>query len=120
MNDWKPSVPRGRKTSEDSDSHGGTSEGQSPPRRKGSGRLGRGGQRGGGGRQERRDREPRTPRTGEHGEPVGPGRRGGRRGRGGEGGGGGGVGGGGTPGGIDRKSKVSRTNLHEGIIRNSY
>uniref|UniRef100_H3CMV9 Coiled-coil domain containing 9 n=1 Tax=Tetraodon nigroviridis TaxID=99883 RepID=H3CMV9_TETNG len=75
VNDWKPSVPRGRKTSEDSDTHGGQSEGQSPPRRKGSGRLGRGGQRGGGGRQERREREPRTPRTGENGEPVGQGPR---------------------------------------------
>nr|XP_046245914.1 coiled-coil domain-containing protein 9 isoform X2 [Scatophagus argus] len=104
VNDWKPGVPRGRKTSEESDGHGGPSDSHSPPRRKGSGRVGRGGQRGGGARQERRDREPRTPRDGEPGEPGGQGRRGGRRGRGGEGGGGGG-GGGGTPGGIDRKSK---------------
>ncbi|XP_041797221.1 coiled-coil domain-containing protein 9 isoform X6 [Chelmon rostratus] len=125
VNDWKPGVPRGRKTSEESDGHRGPSDGHrgpseghrgpsdgqrgqsdghSPPRRMGTGRVGRGGQRGGGGggRQERRDREPRTPRDGEPGESGGQGRRGGRRGRGGEGGGGGG---GGTPGGIDRKSK---------------
>ena len=104
VNDWKPSTPRGRKASEESDSHRGQSDGgHSPPRRTGSGRVGRGGQRGGGGggRPERRDREPRTPRDGEPGELGGPGRRGGRRGRGGEGGGGG------TPGGMDRKSKVS-------------
>lgn len=111
VNDWK--LPRGRKTSEGSDGHGGPNDSHSPPRRKGPGRGGRGGQRGGGGigggrgggdRQERREREPRTPREGEHGESGGPGRRGGRRGKGGEGLGGGQ--GGGTPGGIDRKSKV--------------
>ncbi|XP_040902262.1 coiled-coil domain-containing protein 9 isoform X2 [Toxotes jaculatrix] len=96
VNDWKPGMPRGRKTSEESDGHRGQSDDHSPPRRTGSGRLGRGGQRGG--RQERRDREPRTPRDGEPGESGGQGRRGGRRGRGGEGGGG-------TPGGMDRKSK---------------
>ncbi|XP_030600358.1 coiled-coil domain-containing protein 9 isoform X3 [Archocentrus centrarchus] len=100
VNDWKPATPRGRKTSEESEGHRGQSDGHSPPRRTGSGRMGRGGQRGGGGgggggRQDRRDREPRTPRDGEPGEPGGPGRRGGRRGRGGEG----------TPGGVDRKSK---------------
>uniref|UniRef100_A0A3B3TLK1 Coiled-coil domain containing 9 n=2 Tax=Poecilia latipinna TaxID=48699 RepID=A0A3B3TLK1_9TELE len=116
VNDWKPSTPRGRKKSEESDSPKGQSDGRSPPRRTGSGRVGRGGQRGGGeggGRQERRDRETRTPREGESAEPGGQGRRGGRRGgRGGRGGGGGreggaGSGGGdeGTPGGLDRKSK---------------
>ncbi|XP_019121122.2 coiled-coil domain-containing protein 9 [Larimichthys crocea] len=110
VNDWKPGVPRGRKTSEEGDGHGGPSDSHSPPRRMGSGRLGRGGQRGA--RQERREWEPRTPRDGEPGESGGQGRRGGRRGRGGEGRGrggggegGGGEGGGGTPGGIDRKSK---------------
>ncbi|XP_050934836.1 coiled-coil domain-containing protein 9 isoform X1 [Lates calcarifer] len=85
-----------------SDGNRGPSDGHSPPRRTGSGRIGRGGQRGGGGggaRQDRRDREPRMPRDGDPGELGGPGRRGGRRGRGGEGGGGG------TPGGMDRKSK---------------
>ncbi|KAM9319053.1 coiled-coil domain-containing protein 9 isoform 2-T3 [Pholidichthys leucotaenia] len=87
VNDWKPGTPRGWKTSEESDGH-------SPTRRTGSGRMSRGGQRGGGGRQERRDREPRTPRDGEPGESGGQGRRGGRRGRGE-----------GTPGGMDRKSK---------------
>ncbi|XP_041664751.1 coiled-coil domain-containing protein 9 isoform X2 [Cheilinus undulatus] len=120
VNDWKPGTPRGRKTSEESDGHGGQSDGHrgqsdghrgqsdghsSPPRRTGSGRMSRGGQRGG--RQERRDREPRTPRDGEPGESGGggggggggQGRRGGRRGRGGE------RGEGGTPGGMDRKSK---------------
>lgn len=104
MNDWKTGVPRGRKTSEESDGHDRPSEGHSPPRRKGTGRVGRGGgQRGGGagGRQERGEREPRTPRNGEHGESAGQGRRGRRRGGGGVGGGGG------TPVGIDRKSKVS-------------
>ncbi|KAM9801707.1 coiled-coil domain-containing protein 9 [Neosynchiropus ocellatus] len=54
LNDRKP---RGRKTSEDSDGH-------SPPRRTGSGRVGQGGQRGGT-RPERREWEPRTPRDGE-------------------------------------------------------
>ncbi|XP_055369966.1 coiled-coil domain-containing protein 9 isoform X2 [Betta splendens] len=103
VNDWKPATPRGQKTSEDSDGPRGQSDGHSPPRRTGSGRLGRGGQRGGG-RQEKREWEPRTPREGEPGETGGQGRRGGRRGRGGEGGGGGG--GGSTPGGgMDRKSK---------------
>ncbi|XP_027855263.1 coiled-coil domain-containing protein 9 isoform X1 [Xiphophorus couchianus] len=118
VNDWKPSTPRGRKKSEESDSPKGQSDGRSPPRRTGSGRVGRGGQRGGGGggRQERRDWETRTPREGESAEPGGQGRRGGRRGgRGGRGaGGGGGVREGGagsgsgeegTPGGMDRKSK---------------
>ncbi|XP_054884369.1 coiled-coil domain-containing protein 9 isoform X1 [Poeciliopsis prolifica] len=121
VNDWNPSTPRSRKKSEESDSPKGQSDGRSPPRRTGSGRVGRGGQRGGvgGGRQERRDRETRTPREGESAEPGGQGRRGGRRGgRGGRGGGGGGGGregreggagnGGGeegTPGGMDRKSK---------------
>ncbi|XP_008424875.1 coiled-coil domain-containing protein 9 isoform X1 [Poecilia reticulata] len=121
VNDWKPSTPRGRKKSEESDSPKGQSDGRSPPRRTGSGRVGRGGQRGGGGggRQERMDWETRTPREGESAEPGGQGRRGGRRGgRGGRGGGGGGGGGGGreggagsgggdegTPGGMDRKSK---------------
>nr|XP_033487349.1 coiled-coil domain-containing protein 9 isoform X1 [Epinephelus lanceolatus] len=110
VNDWKPGTPRGRKTSEESDGHrGGPNDSHSPPRRMGSGRMGRGGQRGGG-RQERREWEPRTPRDGEHGESGGPGRRGGRRGRGRGGGGGGGDGGDGgtpvgTPGGMDRKSK---------------
>uniref|UniRef100_A0A3B5KWN4 Uncharacterized protein n=1 Tax=Xiphophorus couchianus TaxID=32473 RepID=A0A3B5KWN4_9TELE len=92
VNDWKPSTPRGRKKSEESDSPKGQSDGRSPPRRTGSGRVGRGGQRGGGGggRQERRDWETRTPREGESAEPGGQGRRGGRRGgRGGRGGGGG-------------------------------
>ncbi|KAM4742500.1 coiled-coil domain-containing protein 9 [Anableps anableps] len=103
VNDWKPSTPRGPKKSEESDSPKGPSDGRSPPRRMGSGRVGRGGQRGGGGRQERRDREPRTPREGESGEPGGQGRRGGRRGgRSGRGGGGEEEG---TPGGMDRKSK---------------
>lgn len=111
VNDWKPATPRVRKKSEESDSPKGPSDGRSPPRRTGSGRVGRGGQRGGGGggRQERRDREPRTPREGESGESGGQGRRGGGRrgGRGGRGGGGGVVLGGeeGTPGGVDRKSK---------------
>ncbi|CAJ1064831.1 coiled-coil domain-containing protein 9 isoform X3 [Xyrichtys novacula] len=125
VNDWKPSTPRGRKSSEGSEGHGGgqsdnhrgQSDGHSsPPRRTGSGRVGRGGQRGG--RQERREWEPRTPRDGEPGEPGGQGRRGGRRGRGGDRGGGGGdrggggagggdrgAGEGGTPGGMDKKSK---------------
>uniref|UniRef100_A0A3Q2Q5V0 Coiled-coil domain containing 9 n=1 Tax=Fundulus heteroclitus TaxID=8078 RepID=A0A3Q2Q5V0_FUNHE len=64
VNDWKPSTPRGRKKSEEDDGPKGPSDGRSPPRRSGSGRVGRGGQRGGGGgggggggRQERRDRE---------------------------------------------------------------
>ncbi|XP_004569688.2 coiled-coil domain-containing protein 9 isoform X3 [Maylandia zebra] len=125
VNEWRPGTPRGRKTSEESDSHRGQSDGRSPPRRTGSGRMSRGGQRGGGGggggqvgqgvggggggRQDRRDWEPRTPRDGEPGEAGGHGRRGGRRGggggRGGGGRGGGGGGGEGTPGGIDRKSK---------------
>lgn len=109
MNDWKPGTPRGRKTSEESDGHRGQSDGHSPPRRTGSGRIGRGGQRGGG-RQERRDWEPRTPRDGEPGETGGQGRRGGRRGRGGEGGGGG------TPGGMDRKSKVSEGEMHRVLL----
>uniref|UniRef100_A0A3Q3ITN4 Uncharacterized protein n=1 Tax=Monopterus albus TaxID=43700 RepID=A0A3Q3ITN4_MONAL len=101
VNDWKPGIPRGRKTSEESDGHKRQSDGHSPARRTGSGRMGWGGQRGGGGggRQERREWEPRTPRDGEPGESGGQGRRGRRRGRGGEGGG---VG---TPGGMDRKSK---------------
>lgn len=101
-NDWKPATPRNRKTSEDSDGLRGPSDGHSPPRRTGSGRVGRGGQRGGH-RPERREREPRTPRDGEPGESGGPGRRGGRRGRGGDGGG--------TPGGMDRKSKVGTLGL---------
>ncbi|KAI3354073.1 hypothetical protein L3Q82_018467 [Scortum barcoo] len=94
VNEWKSGAPRGRKTSEESDGHGGQNDGHSPPRRTGSGRVGRGGQRGGGGRQERREREPRTPRDGEAGESGGQGgqggqgRRGGRKGRGGGGGGG--------------------------------
>nr|XP_057936757.1 coiled-coil domain-containing protein 9 isoform X2 [Doryrhamphus excisus] len=102
VDEWKPPTPRGRKVSEDSDGH-------SPPRRTGSGRVGRGGGPrgggGGGGRQERREREPRTPRGGEPAEMGGQGRRGGRRGRGGGGGGGGDADAGGTPGGVDRKSK---------------
>ncbi|XP_024133396.1 coiled-coil domain-containing protein 9 [Oryzias melastigma] len=120
VNNWKPGTPRGRKTSEDDDNRGpGDSHSHSPPRRTGSGRMGRGGQRGGGeggggGRQERREWESRTHREGEP-ESGGQGRRGGRRGRGrggggeggrgGGGGGGGGGGEGGTPGGVDRKSK---------------
>ncbi|XP_075330685.1 coiled-coil domain-containing protein 9 [Odontesthes bonariensis] len=116
INDWKPGTPRGRKTSEESEGPRGPSDGHSPPRRTGSGRLSWGSQRGGGGggggRQERRDREPRTPREGESGDSGGQqGRRGGRRARGGGGGGGRGGGRGrgeeeeGTPGGMDRKSK---------------
>ncbi|CAN9511261.1 unnamed protein product [Ophioblennius macclurei] len=97
VNDWKPGTSRGRKSSEESDGHRGQSDGRSPPRRMGSGRVGRGSQRGGGGgsgggggvRQERREREPRTPRDGEGGG-VGVGV---------------GVGIEGTPGGVDRKSK---------------
>uniref|UniRef100_A0A087YGZ4 Coiled-coil domain containing 9 n=1 Tax=Poecilia formosa TaxID=48698 RepID=A0A087YGZ4_POEFO len=42
VNDWKPSTPRGRKKSEESDSPKGQSDGRSPPRRTGSGRVGRG------------------------------------------------------------------------------
>ncbi|XP_046891423.1 LOW QUALITY PROTEIN: coiled-coil domain-containing protein 9 [Hypomesus transpacificus] len=112
MNDWKSTgPPRGRRTSEEGDG--------SPPRRAGSGRLGRGGQRGGGARQERREPRPdrgeprpeRPYKEGETGEGPGMGRRGGRRGgRGGrEGGGreGGGREGGGREAGSggDRKSK---------------
>ncbi|KAM9853280.1 coiled-coil domain-containing protein 9 [Aulostomus maculatus] len=102
VNDWKPGTPRRQKMSEEIEGLRGQSDGHSPPRRMGSGRVGRGGQRGGGGgggggRQERRDWEPRTPRDGEPGEPGGQGRRGGRRGRGGDGGG--------TAGAVDRKSK---------------
>ncbi|XP_077422549.1 coiled-coil domain-containing protein 9 isoform X2 [Vanacampus margaritifer] len=114
VDDWKASTPRGRRASEENDGPRGPSDGHSPPRRMGSGRMPRGGgtPRGGGGvRQERRAWEPRTPRDGEPGEAGG--RRGRRRGRGGPGGGEGGVGGGGggggdaggTPGGGDRKSK---------------
>ncbi|XP_077467907.1 coiled-coil domain-containing protein 9 isoform X2 [Stigmatopora argus] len=126
VDDWKPSAPRGRRTSEEGDVPRGPADNRSPPRRTGSGRMAwgatpRGGGGGGGVRQERRTREPRTPRDGEPGEAGG--RRGGRRGRG-EGGGGGGGGSGpgrgrggggrggggdadaeGTPGGGDRKSK---------------
>ncbi|XP_035010400.2 coiled-coil domain-containing protein 9 isoform X4 [Hippoglossus stenolepis] len=92
VNDWKPGTPRGRKTSEESDGQRGQNDSNSPPRRMGSGRVGRGGQRGGaGGRPERREWEPRTPRGGEPGELGGQGRRGGgrrERGGGGEGRGG--------------------------------
>ncbi|XP_051933993.1 coiled-coil domain-containing protein 9 isoform X1 [Hippocampus zosterae] len=103
VEDWKPTMPRGRRASEENDGPRGPSH--SPPRRTGSGRMARGGApRGGGGvRQERRTREPRAPRDGEPGEGGGE-RRGGRRGRGGPSGGGGGDALG-TPGGVDRKSK---------------
>ncbi|XP_068601933.1 coiled-coil domain-containing protein 9 [Brachionichthys hirsutus] len=107
VNEWKAGGPRGRKTPDESEGPTGLSDGPSPPRRKSSGRAGRGGQRGGAARQERREWEPRTPRDGEaraqrdgEAEETGRGRRGGRRGTGGEGGGGGG-----TPSGVDRKSK---------------
>ncbi|XP_037123855.1 coiled-coil domain-containing protein 9 isoform X4 [Syngnathus acus] len=103
VEDWKAATPYSRRSSEENDGPRGPSDGHSPHRRMGSGRLSRGGtpRGGGGGRQERRPREPRTPRDGEPGDAGG--RRGGRRGRGGGGGGGGDAGG--TPGGGDRKSK---------------
>ncbi|KAG7470752.1 hypothetical protein MATL_G00117220 [Megalops atlanticus] len=119
INDRKPGTPRGGRGPEEGEAP--RSQGESPPRRTGSGRLSRGTPPGGP-RQERREprhdkAEPRQDRTeprsdrplwdSEAGE--GPGRnertpRGGRRGRGGGGGGGGG----GTPQGglgVDRKSK---------------
>ncbi|XP_030634376.1 coiled-coil domain-containing protein 9 [Chanos chanos] len=104
VNDRKGALHHGEQGPEEGDGFP-RPQGESPPRRTGSGRLNRGGQRGGGGpRSERREPRPdRQPWDGESGDGPPRGERNQRGGRRGGRGGGGGTPGGGS--GSDRKSK---------------